>query len=144
MEKLLLTNPEIIPERQVLESALRDAFPTFEKLFSFFSEKEENLVHGWRYYNDYRAWLCKVQFKKKTVFWLSVWDAYFKITFYFSEKHLDEFFELPIDESVKELLNQSKPSGKLISLVLTIRDSGQLDDVRHMIDFKKKILFGNK
>ncbi|MFA6368661.1 MAG: DUF3788 family protein [Bacteroidales bacterium] len=144
MEKLLLTNPEIIPERQVFESALKDAFPAFEKLFSTFSEKREDLLHEWRYYNDYKAWLCKVQFKKKTIFWLSVWEAYFKITFYFSEEHLDEFFNLPIDVSIKELLNQSRPSGKLIPLVLTIRDSEPLDDVQHIVNFKKKTLLGNK
>ncbi|PKP08994.1 MAG: hypothetical protein CVU09_13085 [Bacteroidetes bacterium HGW-Bacteroidetes-4] len=36
----------------------------------------------WRYYNDGKAWLCKVSYKKKTVFWLSVWEAYFKVAFY--------------------------------------------------------------
>ena len=50
----------------------------------------------WRYYNDGKAWLCKVVNKKKTVFWLSIWEHYFKTSFYFTEKHLESIDALNI------------------------------------------------
>lgn len=140
MEKPLLTNPEIIPENSVFEYALGDVFPVFETLLSDITNKDIGLVHEWRYYNDGKAWLCKVQYKKKTVFWLSIWESCFKISFFFMERHLDGFFDLPIDPSVKDQLNLIKPTGKIIPVVLTIRHMEQLDDVRRIIDFKKKLL----
>jgi hypothetical protein len=40
----------------------------------------------WSYYNDGKSWLFKVHKKAKTVCWVSVWEKYFKVTFYFNDK----------------------------------------------------------
>lgn len=50
--------------------------------------------------SDGKAWLCKVVFKKKTGFWLSVWDGFFKAGFYFVERHCPGIHELEIDDSI--------------------------------------------
>lgn len=144
MEKQLLTNPEIIPERQVFEDALKDAFPVYEKMFSNFTERDDSLVHEWRYYKDGKAWLCKFQFRGKTIFWLSIWEGYFKISFYFVERQLDDFFDLPIDATIKEQLNQAKPFGKMFPVTLAIRSEYQLEDLERLVEFKKKIVSGKK
>jgi len=137
MEKPLLNNPEIAPESIVLEYALGDAYPIYNTLLMDTIDEKVGLTHEWRYYNDGKSWLCKVQFKKKTVFWLSIWEYYFKIGFYFTEKQLDGLFDLSIDSSIKDQLNQVKLSGKFIPLGLSIRSINQLEDVMRLIDFKK-------
>jgi len=140
MEKRLLTDPEIIPERKELSFAMGDVFPILDHLFTTISNPEIGLHHEWRYYNDGKSWLCKVQYKKKTVFWLSVWESFFSVSFYFLEKHLDELFELPIDPSLKEQLNKANANGKFIPLTLTIKTTTDLDDVLILVDYKKKNL----
>lgn len=140
MEKRLLTDPEIIPDRKELSYAMGDVFPILEKLFETICGPEIGLHHEWRYYNDGKSWLCKVQYKKKTVFWLSVWDAYFKISFYFLEKHLDDLFELSIDQTLKDQLNKANANGKFFPLTLTIKNKTDLDNVFTLINFKKNNL----
>lgn len=140
MEKPLLTNPEIIPERDVFEYALANAFPAFETLMANIAEPENGLSHEWRYYNDGKCWLCKAQFRKKTVFWLSIWDAQFKVTFYFMEKHLDDLFELPIAQDLKEQLNQAKPTNKFFPITSSVQNLSQLGDVLTLVAYKKKNL----
>ena len=74
----------------------------------------------WNYYKDGNAWLCKVCLKKKTVFWLSVWDKYFRTGFYFSEKYRSGVMELDIGDDLKENFSQAKPIGKLIPLAISV------------------------
>jgi len=140
MEKILLTNPDILPEENVLEFALGESYPAYVSLLSAITGNETGLVPQWNYYKDGKACLCKVQYKKKTVFWLSVWDSYFKTAFYFTEKHLADFKELPVNPALKEQLSLAKPFGKLIPLALTISDTSQLDDLKVIVDFKKTLI----
>jgi hypothetical protein len=91
----------------------------------------------WNYYKDGKAWLCKVLYKKKTVFWLSIWEKYFKLAFYFTEKTGKEINELDIDVSIKEDFKQAKPIGRLLPLVIEMRKKEQLKDVLKIIEYKK-------
>ena len=89
MEKRLLSEQEIIPTEEVLKDVLGNGYRAFEELINAITTPELGLIPEWNYYKDGKSWLCKVCYKKKTIFWLSVWDKFFKICFYFTEKHLE-------------------------------------------------------
>jgi len=46
------------------------------------------------------------------VFWLSVWDGFFKVTIYIPEKARSDVLSLPLDEEVKLMIANSKQMGK--------------------------------
>lgn len=139
METQLLRNPEILPSEEVLQDALKNSFPAYNELIKAITSNTLGLMPEWHYYNDGKAWLCKVVFKKKTIFWLSVWEQYFKIVFYFTEKHCEGIASLPIDEVIKEQFSKSKPIGKLLPLIINITDGSQLNDAFKIIEFKKSL-----
>lgn len=97
------------------------------------------LIPEWNYYKDGGAWLCKVQFKKKTVFWLSIWENHFRVVFYFTEKTVDGLIPLPIASSCFEQIQQVKRIGKFIPLILTVQTIEQLDDLLVVADYKMKL-----
>jgi hypothetical protein len=97
-------------------------------------QPEFGLAFEWRYYKDSKAWLCKVAHKKKTVFWLSVWDGFFKTSFFFLERHLEGIAVLAIDESCCMV---EKEFGKMIPFIFSISSKKQLPDVLKMVQFKK-------
>lgn len=137
MEKPLLTDPSVFPSPEVLQEVLGDSYQVFEKTLAVISADPYGLVPEWRYYNDGKAWLCKMVFKKKTVFWLSVWDGYFKAGFYFVERHLPGIGELDIDPTIKEALSVAKPFGTLYPVTLNISTSEQIKDLPALIRYKK-------
>lgn len=139
METPILSNPEIYPSAEVLENALGDSYIAFNELTEIISAEKYNLLLEWRYYKDGHSWLAKVTFKKKTVYWLSVWDNYFKVGFYFTEKTRSGIFDLEIDETIKEAFIQSKNSGKLIPLVVNVSRKEQIKDVIRIIEYKKRL-----
>jgi hypothetical protein len=139
MEKILLTDPQIYPSNEVLRDALKNSYSVYEELTGIVTDSEYGLVQEWNYYKDGKAWLCKVCYKKKTVFWLSVWDSYFKTGFYFTEKNIPGIAELDIDESIKEEFNSRKPVGRLLPLGINMSCKDQLKDLLTIIRFKKSL-----
>ena len=76
-------------------------------------------------------------FKKKTVFWLSVWGGFFKVGFYFVERHCQGIHELEIDDSIKNELKTAKPFGTLFPVALSISKPEQVKDLLALIQYKK-------
>lgn len=139
METPVLKDPAISPSNKVLETTLGKSYAAYEELMNIVEGDVFELTPNWNYYNDGKAWLCKVQFKKKTVFWLSVWNQYFKLGFYFTEKNGKGIFDLDIDEVIKKEFKEHKPVGKLLPLVLSITKKAQLKDALKIIEYKKNL-----
>jgi hypothetical protein len=137
MEKPLLNNPSELPTDAVLQLVLGSAFQAYSTLMERTTELD--LVPQWNYFKDGGAWLCKVQFKKKTVFWLSVWDNFFRVVFYFTEKTLVGMAELDIEPTLVQQLSQTAPIGKLIPMVFVVQSPEKLDDLLVVANYKKKL-----
>ena len=136
-ENLLLRDKEIEPTDEVLENALgNELYIIYQEIIKIFTE-EFSLEPHWRFYNDGKAWFCKVVYKKKTILWLSVWDNVIKTIFYFTEKTGTGIIELAIDNKIKEEFDTAKPIGKLIPLVIDINQQKQIKDLKEVVKYKK-------
>jgi len=139
MDKHLLNDPDVHVSSEVLQNALGTSYPTYEKTVAVITGDPYGLVPEWRYYNDGKAWLCKVVFRKKTIFWISVWDGFFKAGFYFVEKHCPGIHDLEIDENIKHELKKAKPFGTLYPVGLVLSREEQIPDLLKIIEYKKKL-----
>jgi hypothetical protein len=139
METILLNDRQVFPDDEVLKTVLGKSFGAYTGLMKTVMAAEFGLLPEWNYYNDGKAWLCKAVFKKKTVFWVSVWEGYFKTAFYFTEKNCDGIDRLEIDPEIKQSFRSANHIGKLIPLVLSVRSSDQLPDLLRIIEYKKSL-----
>ena len=114
-----------------------NAFQAYLGLLDIF--RRQNLSAEWRYYHDGKAWLLKVQKKQKTLVWISAWNGFIKVTIYLPLKHLDRFFELDIDDSIKQEVAQSKDIMKSRPCTFKIREAGMLDDFENVLKLKMEI-----
>ena len=138
METRPLREKEVFPTEEVLKESLGKSYVVYDQLIRLIADSNTGLTVEWRYYNDGKSWLCKVCYKKKTVFWLSVWDQFFKIGFYFTEKSIPDIAELKIAESIKDDFIGSKSIGKLIPMTIIMTRKEQINDVLTLIEYKKK------
>lgn len=116
----LLRNPNIQPSGDVIAKALGEANNVYRKFIDELSNHD--IFLEWRYYNDGKAWLAKGLYKwtgvrggmkVTTVFWLSIWDGFFKVTIYVPEKARADVLSLPLDHKVKLMITDSVQMGKL-------------------------------
>jgi len=138
MEGLLLREQEFFPTTDVLQNVLGKVYCVWEELVIQVTQGKFALTLDWNYYQDGKSWLCKVCHKKKTIFWLSVWEGFFKTTFYFTEKHLEGIADLEISEQIKEDFCRTKPVGKLLPMLICIDKQEQLSDLLKIVKFKKE------
>ena len=135
MEIQLLKEPDIYPSKEVLQNILGNIYNVLEEFETILTHENYSLTFNWHYYNDGKSWLCKVSYKKKTVFWLSIWEGYFQTSFFFLERHLEGIAALQIGENAYSI---EKEWGKMIPLIFKIKDKKQIADFLKMVEFKKK------
>ncbi len=134
----ILKDKDIFPDSNVLRKALNDDFKIFQEFETTITNGEHKLVGEWRYYNDGKAWIYKAQYKKKTVFWLSVISTGFTVTFYFNGKNYEGVFDLSIEESIKDDFKKMELVGKLHPLQISVNNTNQIPDILDIIEYKKK------
>ena len=134
LKSQLLREPEIVPTKDVLKNILGEVYSVLEELEMQLTQNEFALTFNWHYYKDGKAWLCKVAHKKKTIFWLSVWEGFFKTSFFFLERHLEEIAALELDENNYII---EKEWGKMIPVIFNINNKKQLADLLKIVKFKK-------
>jgi hypothetical protein len=138
--QMLLRDSNIYPSDDILKSVLGDTiYSVLESFLKIITNEEYGLTVEWRFYNDGKAWLCKVIHKKKTILWLSIWTGFFKISFYFTEKYLENIEVLDVSETIKKEFSKAKPVGRLIPMIVNVTDRNQVDDLLTIVRFKKSL-----
>lgn len=145
----LLRDPNIEPTPAIIADGLGKAYTVYEKFLKDLEKYSVSLM-DWRYYNDGKAWLTKGEYKwtttrgtqkVKPLFWLSIWQGYFKTSFFFATSLMDELLALPISDAAKELIRNSTKMGKtmkFMGVVLDIKTQDQLNDVYTLMEFRKE------
>ena len=137
MNALILKDREMFPTDEVLKKELKSSYPTFKKLRDELTAT--NVRIEWNYYNDGKAWMGKMLFKKKNLGWLQIYNGYCTTSCFFMEKHLEAIAGLDITESIKTNFYQERSSGKLAPMTVNIHTVEDIDDALKMLDFKKKL-----
>lgn len=131
----LLRDPRQMPNETLFKGILH------EQLFQSYKEIQRILIRfglsgEWRFYKDGKTWLYKVTHKKKTVVWLSLWEDFFKSSFYFTEKNKRGIMDLTIDDTVKKVFLQRQAIGRLIPLILDIHCVDEITDFEKVVEYK--------
>ena len=145
----LLRDPNTEPTAEIIATGLGVAYGAYVKFVKELGDRYGITLMDWRFYNDGKAWLSKGEYKwttargadkVKPIFWLSIWEGLFKVSFFFSVGVRDELRGLPISDETKEVIKNAQPMGKtarFIPLVMDIDSERQLSDVYAIAEFRK-------
>lgn len=137
---MLLREENVEPIENVLRNVLGDElFGVYEELLRIITA-EFDLQYEWRFYKDGKSWLLKAVHKKKTIFWLSIWQGFIKTGFYLTEKTRYGIDDLQISMEIKKDFTKAEAIGKLIPLVLNIREKEHLKDFSEIVRYKRSVV----
>ncbi|MCF7920420.1 MAG: DUF3788 domain-containing protein [Candidatus Cloacimonetes bacterium] len=134
---ILLKDETIEPTDEVLSEVLGNIYPVYTHFTDIITSEPFNLQQIWRYYNDGKAWLCKIVHKKKTVSWLSIDEGYFQVTTYFTAKLADDIDQLPIDKNLIAKYHNILETKNYSYLSPQISTFEQLKDLMIIMTYKK-------
>ena len=129
-----LRDESVFPDEKVLRNILGNSFEAYSELLQLYDYNE--LTPEWRYYHDGKAWLCKVQKKKKTIVWMSAWKAFMQVTIYIPERLIDKVYGLPISKDTVDIIQKTKNVGKSKPCIFEVRTSEILKDFSEVMKFK--------
>lgn len=149
MAQQLLRNPNIEPTKEMIAEGLGAANTVFTAFVEKLKEYGVSLM-DWRYYNDGKAWLSKGEYKwtiargtnkVKPLFWLSIWESFFKVSFNFKLETKEILLTLPISSEAKEIISNAEINGKtmkFIPVIFDVDNMKQLNDVFVLMEFRKE------
>lgn len=129
-----LTDENTFPKESVLEKILGRSYNAYQELLKLYDNSE--LTREWRYYRDGKAWLCKVQRKKRTIVWMSAWRGYMQATIYFPVRFLDDILKLKITQKTKDRIVNTPNVGNSKPCIFEIRNKESLKDFEKVMQFK--------
>ena len=147
-EQQLLRDQSIEPTAEIIAEGLDSAYDAYQKFTKGLVPYEVQV--DWNYYKDGNAWLGKGLYKwttsrgtakEKTVFWLSIWEGLFKVTFFLPEKYREDALNLPLNKEAKKMVKEAKQMGKLkfSPLIFDMDSDKLLDDIFTLVEFRKAI-----
>lgn len=129
-----LSVENIYPDERVLSRLLGQSYEVYTNLLELFQKYEMN--YEWRYYHDGKAWLCKVQKKKKTIVWMSAWKGFMQATIYFPLRLLETVLALDISIDTKQNITNEKNVGKSKPCTFEARSNEMLIDFEKVMRLK--------
>lgn len=132
-----LKDESVYPDENVLKGVLEEAYPAYLELLKLYASKK--LESEWRYYKDGKTWLCKVQYKKKTIVWMSAWKGFMQATVYILDRHLEGLKGLDISVKTKKKIMSTKNVGKSKPCIFEVKNTDILADIDKVIEYKMAV-----
>jgi lipopolysaccharide biosynthesis glycosyltransferase len=134
INKIELTDENTFPSEGVLKKVLGRSYNAYLELLKLYENND--LAYEWRYYRDGKAWLCKVQKKKRTIVWMSAWKGFMKAAIYLPVRYMDDLFKLSLSDDTKNKIMNTKNVGKSKPCIFEIKNKTALRDLEKVMKFK--------
>ena len=138
MEQVILSNKDQFPTEEIIFSHIGKTKIIWESIFKYIHTNHSDFSEQWRYYNDGKSWLLKITRKSKTIFWLSIIQNSFRITFYFGDKAEPAILGSTISDTLKKQFKDGKRFGKIRGLTLLMNSKKNIEFVKELISIKLK------
>ena len=138
-EVLALPDKNVIPDDNLIFSHIGEMKPVWIALMDHVHDNYKDTRGEWRYYNDGKQWLFKMQQKKKTLFWIAILEGTFRITFYFGKKAEPVIEASGLPQSIKDKFRTSKQYGLIKAISLKIADKSDIAVIKELISIRQKV-----
>ena len=138
-DQFVLNDKDVPPTEDLILRYLGASGCLWQSVMRHIDESKDDMNGTWNWYNDGKQWLFKVVRKKKTVFWATVLDGSFKITFYFGGKAESEIRSSAIRDDLKDQYLNGPRYGKIRAITLGPENESDISEIEKLIDLKAKL-----
>jgi hypothetical protein len=135
----MFSDKELKPTEELIFSIIKDKKELWHSLMNHLNEMYPSSEADWHYYNDGKQWLFKAVQKKKTLFWLSLFEETFRVTFYFGDKALPLIEECDLPDSIKNDFKTGKKYGAIRGITVLVKEECDVTSIQKLIDIKSKL-----
>jgi hypothetical protein len=130
-----LGDPDIYPSDEVLASHLGRTKAAFDAMLEFNQAEYPDIEERWKYYNDGKSWLFNVARKKKTLYWLSIGEGWFRATFYLRPEGGEALLASDLPDEYKDQY-RSAEGKKMRGVTVVVKTKKDLAAYRELLAIK--------
>jgi len=135
----MFSDRDIKPTEDLIFPIIKDKMELWHSLMEYMHDKYPASSGDWHYYNDGKQWLFKSVQKQKTLFWLSIQEDTFRVTFYFGDKALPVLEESDLPVHIKNEFKTAKKYGAIRAITILIKDNSDIVNVQKLVSVKSKM-----
>jgi hypothetical protein len=135
----MFSDKEVKPTESLIFSIIKEKEDLWHALMNHLQENYPGSSGDWHYYNDGKQWLFKEVQKKKTLFWLSLFEETFRITFYFGDKAQPLIDNSELPDPIKNEFRNGKKYGSIRAVTVIINDESDILNVQRLLAIKNKM-----
>lgn len=124
------------PNEQMLKTALKEYYSSYEKIKQHSEEHFGKITREWKYYGKKNGWLLKHLIGSKNILFVNPQAGYFKTTFTFGENAVKEILQSDIDPKIKKELSMAKKYAEGRVIQVSVESNEDVEDILKLINFK--------
>jgi len=137
MATSIFDDKAVIPNDNMVDAAIADAKPLWEKLKSHVAENYQGISSEWKMYSKKAGWSLGFRQAKRTLFYFVPCENYFIIAFVLGIKAVDTALQSPISEKAKKEISDADVCAMGHSFFVTVKSEQDLEDVAVLLKIKE-------
>ncbi len=133
------SDPNVKPDEKLIFSRIGDKKKLWQTIMAHISDNYKEMEGSWNYYNDGKQWLFKMVHKKKTIFWSSIAEGGFRITFYLGGKAEPVIVASDLSDTAKQQYLIGQRFGKIRAITVIVNDMSDVSEVKKLIAIKVRL-----
>ena len=138
MEPKALADEYVKPNDELVFSIIGEKELLWKQTMSYLYDNSKDISEVWKYYKDGKSWLFRTLKKKKTIFWIRVFEDSFRIAFWFADKLEPVILQSDLPDSIKLEYSNAKRFNKSRCISIDMQDNRDFQVLKKLIDFKLK------
>lgn len=136
MNKYILFDSDIYPSDAIIFEHIGEYKTLWNCFFKEIADDYPTLNGNWKYYNDVKSWLYKMTNKSKTIFWLSLYENSFRVTYYFNSKNEDFVYNSSLPQEIKDSFKTMNSGKKFKNFTITVKSRDDLGIIMNLLSIK--------
>ena len=138
-QNILFDDKNVKPTEEMVFYHIADKKVHWIELMNYIGDTYKDSEGTWNYYNDGKRWLYKHVLKKKTLFWLTVFQGAFRITFYFGDKAEPVILASNLSVRIKDEFMTGRRYGKIRGISVDVDSGEDLIQIKELMSIKSKL-----
>ena len=136
---IILSDKSIKPSDDLIFSIIGSSQILWQSIMKHAMENYSGSSGEWNYYNDGKRWLFKLVRKKKTIFWISLIEETFQVTFYFGDKAEPMIEKSDLPERIKDEFKSAKRYGAIRGITVLMKETTDVENVQRLMAIKSSL-----
>ena len=136
MEEKISWEKDHEPQESDIKNALKSTYTYLQEIREYIKENIGETREEWKYYGKKHGWELKTFLKKRNLFFIGIYDGYFRVTFVFGKKAVEAVQDSDVSDKLKKELAEARKYGEGRGLAVVVKNDSHLEDIKKLINIK--------